>query len=186
MKLTYLTMLLLLICSSCSKCPDSNEIRNTYNVNQNDLPYIIPYTDTSIVRFLKNGTDTITFTSQGLQNTYAIESFSEDKCTGNNKVQQVILRMKSSDNEYFETQFGGTKNFKNLGVYVNLNGTLFKECIDVNFIRYYPPVLSYEILNTNYDSLTILTSQYFDTLFFKPKFGFVYFKINNDNYKVIK
>jgi hypothetical protein len=181
-KQLYLTTVLLLIIlfySSCNTCPPSDE-GSTYNVNTDDLPYIIPYTETSKVRFLKNGKDTITFISQGLKKTYIKQGVANGNCEGTDKLQQYSLRMAGND-EFFETMYGGTPNFQSIGVSVTINGIIFNDIPYAGFIKYYPPVLSYKVLNIKYDSVTLLTSKYKDTLYYKPKYGFIYFKTSGNN-----
>ena len=180
--LTSVMLISVLFWSSCKKCSDGTG--NTYNVNQVDLPYIIPYTDSSKVRFLKNGTDTLTYTSQGLKQTYISQNVPEDGCSHTDRLQQFSLQMKCNEKEYFETQLGGEYGTKvNVKFYGAEN---FKEITKYDFIKYYPPALNYVVLNTKYDSITLLTTNYKDTLYFKPKFGYIYFKINNNIYQLIK
>jgi len=192
-KQLYLTTVLLLIIlfySSCTKCPDSSS-GNTYNVSQEDLPYIIPYTDTSKVRFLKNGKDTITFTSQGLKSTYNIEGFADGECAGKNKFQQCSLKMICNDDEFFEIYYTYQIGLTIPIVKVIVNKKMFdrnisnNEMTASNFKRYYPPPYKFIDNNTVYDSITPMIS-YNDSLIFKPSFGFVYFKINGNRYQLFK
>ena len=182
-KQLYLTTVLLLIIlfySSCTKCPDSSS-GNTYNVSQEDLPYIIPYTDTSKVRFLKNGKDTLTFTSQGLKSTYTIEGFADGECAGKNKVQQVSLRMKYNDDEFFEiTEKADSK----ISYYVN-NQDMYDE-IYTTFYSY--GNLSTEFLDSilingyKYDSIYKIKNSYGSYIILKEKIGLLQYKLNNITY----
>ena len=178
--LTLLSLLLTLFISSCKKCPDNNG--NTYNVNQADLPYIIPYNDTSKVRFLKNGTDTLTFTSQGLQNTYISQTVPDDGCSHTDKLQQYSLKMKCNESEFFEIILDNYITF-------NMNDYVFEKMFGQ---KYYVGssnlkrtlIQSININNISYDSVQQINAgnNYFIV---KPKYGII--KINtNDTYEIIK
>lgn len=98
--LTILLFAILLI-NACSK--DCTEKTINKYVDQSYLPYIIPYSDTSTRLFLKNGTDTLLFKSQGLKetvndyyNTFRCETF---------KLQQYSLKMAASDTDYFRISY---------------------------------------------------------------------------------
>jgi hypothetical protein len=188
---TTVLLLTILFYSSCKKCPDENNIRNTYSVNQADLPIIIPYNDTSKVRFLKNGIDTLTFTSQGLKSTYTIQGFADGECAGKNKFQQCSLKMICNDDEFFETYYTFQTGLTIPIVKVNINNNLFEKTINDNemiadyFIRYYPPAFKFNLNGLVYDSITPMRNSY-DSLIFKPKLGFIYFKINGNRYQIIR
>ena len=178
---TTVLLLTILFYSSCKKWPDENNIRNTYSVNQADLPIIIPYTDTSKVRFLKNGTDTLTFTSQGLKSIYTIEGFADGECAGKNKVQQVSLRMKYNDDEFFEiTEKADSK----ISYYVN-NQDMYDE-IYTTFYSY--GNLSTEFLDSilingyKYDSIYKIKNSYGSYIILKEKIGILQYKLNNITY----
>ena len=178
--LYLICILLIALVSNCSKCPDPKS-GNTFNVNQDDLPYIIPYSDTSKVRFLKNGTDTVIFVSQGLKNTYIEQNQADGNCSSTNRIQQFSLMMKYNENEYFEI-FDFASN-----VDLIINKVTWGSFSHVRFTSYYPlPILSYMINNTKYDSVKVFTNdESNDTLIFKPKVGLL--KIKSTNlYEIIK
>jgi hypothetical protein len=183
--LIYFTFLLIVISSGCNTCPPSDE-GSTYNVNSNYLPYIIPYTDTSKVRFLKNRKDTITFVSQGLHSTFIKEGIANGNCAGTNHLQEVSLIMNSYENDFFEIAYSEGKSSA-YGVDIKINNSFFESYSKARFTSYYPlPILSYTVNNIKYDSIKILLNKYNnDTVIFKPKIGIL--KINTDNiYEIIK
>jgi hypothetical protein len=184
-QLYLITLLLLtLFFSNCDKCPDSGSGK-TYNVNQADLPYIIPYNDTSKVRFLKNGIDTLTFISQGLKSTYINQSVENGNCSSTNRLQQISLKMISSNNEFFEIK---VKNEELNYIYMTCNNYTFDKMfgqqyyasgsLTRNFIK------SVIINNISYDSVQQINDKGYYFIV-KPKLGIL--KIStNDSYELIK
>ena len=177
--LTAVILISVLLWSSCKKCSDSNG--NTYNVDQADLPYIIPYTDSSKVRFLKNGIDTLTFISQGLKNTYISQNVPGDGCSQTDKLQQFSLKMKCSENEFFEiTEKADLK----ISYYLN-NQEIYNE-VYTTFYSY--GNLSTEFLDSilingyKYDSVYKIKNSYGSYIILKEKLGLLQYKSNNNIY----
>ncbi|MCX6187547.1 MAG: hypothetical protein NTU43_11235 [Bacteroidetes bacterium] len=180
----YLTTLLLLILfiSNCDKCPDSGS-GNTHNVYPPDIPIIFPYNDTSRVRFLKNGTDTIIFISQGLKSTYIKNGVANGNCAGTDRLQQISLKMEKDGNESFEII--ETSNSDN-EILINVNNLFFGYYSSGQLASFYPlPLKSYLINSVKYDSVKILTKVGSnDTIIFKPKIGVLKIKSNNTYEKI--
>lgn len=183
--------LLSIVNSNCNKCPDSDS-GNTYNVNQADLPYIIPYTDSSKVRFLKNGTDTLTFTSQGLKQTYISQTVPDDGCSHVDKLQQFSLKMKCNESEFFEIINGPISSDDEITILVNntiFNNMFFvrNNIYDQNKTLKDVFINNITILNTSYDSLTNITLKDTTNYFlFKGKIGMLKYRLNNNTYELIK
>ena len=171
-------ILLIALVSNCSKCPDPKS-GNTFNVNQDDLPYIIPYSDTSKVRFLKNGTDTVIFVSQGLKNTYIEQNQADGNCSSTNRIQQFSLMMKSKNNDFFEMQI---LNDKIDYITFNINNLLFEKMFGQQFYA------TGDLKRTFIDSISINNSLFdsvqqinFGNNYFivKPRYGILKIKSTN-------
>jgi len=184
--LTILLFAILLI-NACSKdgCPGSNPTES--GVNKSYLPYIIPYSDTSTRLFLKNGTDTLVFRSQGLEERKINETFGEN-CDSYN-LQQYSLKMAASDTDYFRInyyaeKFGTLKNdyFIISGNYQSKSEYYYSDV----FIEYFPTVKTTVILNNNYDSIRFLTNFFGDTFIIRPKTGILKIQTKNVLYELIK
>jgi hypothetical protein len=179
-----LLFLLTIVISNCNKCPDSDS-GNTYNVNQADLPYIIPYTDSSKVRFLKNGTDTLTFISQGLKNEYTKQFVGGGNCGQTDRLQQLSLIMKCKEGDFFEIK---VKNEVLNYIYLTCNNYTFDKMFGQ---QYYASgsltrtfIKSMVINNISYDSVQQINDKGYYFIV-KPKFGIL--KIStNDLYELIK
>lgn len=181
--LTTVILISVLLWSSCKKCSDGTG--NTYNVDQADLPYIIPYTDSSKVRFLKNGTDTLTFTSQGLKQTYISQTVPDDGCSHTDRLQQLSLIMKCNESEFFEIK---VKNEVINYIYLTCNNYTFNKMFGQKFYasgsltRTF--VKSVVINNVSYDSVQQINDKGYYFIV-KPKLGIL--KIStNDSYELIK
>ena len=188
--LTAVILISVLLWSSCKKCSDSNG--NTYNVDQADLPYIIPYTDSSKVRFLKNGIDTLTFISQGLKNTYISQNVPGDGCSQTDKLQQFSLKMKCNESEFFEIINGPISSDNEISI--QINNTIFDNIFFVKNNLYDQNktlknvfINNITIANTSYDSLTKISLKDTTTYFlFKGKIGMLKYRLNNNIYELIK
>ena len=154
-KLIYITLLTSIFYACNKDCENNNK---SFYVNSNDMPYIIPYTDTSRVRFIKNGTDTLTYISQGLKETYFdgyISNTQSGGCGTNAKYQQNSLKMRYSDNDFFEIivnpfEFEGS----NIGLNVNKS---MRKFTSTQFTSIYPlPIINYTINKVKYDSVKVL------------------------------
>jgi hypothetical protein len=124
--------------------------------------------------------------SQGLKTTYVNEGIANGNCAGTNHLQQVSLKMKGSEGDFFEIAYSEGKT-SSYGVDIKVNNSFFESYSTVRFTSYYPlPILSYTVNNIKYDSIKILLNKYNnDTVIFKPQIGIL--KINTDNiYEIIK
>jgi hypothetical protein len=172
---TILLFAILLI-NACSKdgCPDSKPIEK--GVNKSYLPYIIPYSDTSTRLFLKNGTDTLVFKSQGLKETITNKQAGEGSCDQYN-LQEYSLKMAASDTDFFQINYYGDWQgvpLVNLSInYIEMNGM-----DDSRFLNYTPWRTMF-ILTNKYDSITISKNNYGDTIYSKQKFGVIRIKSKN-------
>jgi hypothetical protein len=183
MKTTHILLslaVLLLLWSSCKpSCPDPGNQVNY--VDKTYLPDIIPYSDTSTALFLKNGKDTLLFKSQGLKETYVGSSTLDSDCPKNYSNQQYILTMKASDTDYFEIDYNiSYVQFKLVKRYISKN-LHYRD-----FLKYYPPVLTQTVLNTKYDTLSLLRNDLGLVVYAKPKLGVVKIVNANTTYELIK
>ncbi|MES2725478.1 MAG: hypothetical protein V4643_00155 [Bacteroidota bacterium] len=165
---------------SCSTdCPDNTPTTNY--VDQAYLPDIIPYSDTSTRRFLKNGSDTLVFTSQGLKETFESGSTLSGDCAKSYKNQKLSLKMAASDTDFFEITYDRT--------YVKLtlnNKYISDNLIYQDFIKYYPPVLSETVLNNKYDTISLLRNNSNLVAYVKPKMGVIKIVSSKNTYELIK
>ncbi len=188
--LAAVILICVLLWSSCKKCSDGTG--NTYNVDQAELPYIIPYSDTSKVRFLKNGIDTLTFISQGLKNTYISQNVPGDGCSQTDKLQQFSLKMKCNESEFFEIINGPISSDNEISI--QINNTIFDNIFFVKNNLYDQNktlknvfINNITIANTSYDSLTKISLKDTTTYFlFKGKIGMLKYRLNNNIYELIK
>ncbi|MES2725477.1 MAG: hypothetical protein V4643_00150 [Bacteroidota bacterium] len=170
--------------SSCSTdCPDSGT--QTNYVDQAYLPDIIPYSNTSIRRFLRNGKDTLVFYSQSLKETFESGSTLSGDCPKNYKNQQFSLKMVASDTDFFEMRYYAIKTGGVARVKINTsNYWSSDEGSYIGFNHYYPPVLSITVNNTFYDTITILKNE-LDSVYLKPKVGVLKIKTDKVTYELI-
>jgi hypothetical protein len=187
--LTILLFAILLI-NACGKegCPDSKPIER--GIDKSYLPYIIPYSDTSTRLFLKNGTDTLVFRSQGLKETITNEQAGEGSCNQYN-LQKYSLYMVASDSDYFRINYYTGINWgpsvKYLFVVNNIINNS-KEYSEGGFKFYtnYPPIIKKTVLNTIYDSIYSLSDPNFEEIYVKPNIGIIKVKTSNYTLELIK
>lgn len=188
-KLIYLTLLASLFYACSKDCERYNETRN---VNVSNLSIVIPYTDTSTVKFIKNGTDTLTYTSQGLKETYTDSYESNTRsggCGTNLKLQQYSLKMKHSDNEFFEIKFYRNYSSSNY-IDLNINGVDFNKLSAPEYVainseltgEYLDNYVINNITYSNVSKININKETYFS---FKPKIGLLKAVVNNNTYELI-
>jgi hypothetical protein len=181
---TILLFAILLI-NACSKgCPKSKPIEK--GVDKSYLPYIIPYSDTSTRLFLKNGTDTLVFKSQGLKETKILYGPIAESCDQYN-IQQYSLKMAASDSDFFEVSFFAKGNSSlNYGRY-NFNYQFTsKEIFDDALVLYYPPVIKMNILNTVYDTVNVVPLKPDGNIYSKKYIGIIKIETSNSMYELIK
>ena len=178
----------ILIINACGKegCPDSKPIEK--GVDKSYLPYIIPYSDTSTRLFLKNGTDTLVFKSQGLKETKSSAIAGEGNCDKFN-LQKYSLQMAASDTDYFQINYYADKFGTLKNDYKIISGNYYSESkyyLSDDFINYFPTVKSVVVLNNNYDSIRSLTNSFNDIFITKPKTGILKIQTKNVLYELIK
>jgi hypothetical protein len=176
----YLVLLSVLI-NACSKgCPDSKPIER--GVDKSYLPNIIPYSDTSTRLFLKNGTDTLLFKSQGLKETITNELYGES-CENYN-IQKYNLKMAASDTDFFQINYYG---YWQGGPLVRYNSSNFEtnEIYDGRYINFFQ-LKQLSVLSHIYDSVSISPNTYGDTVYSNLKFGVLRVKDMNNVYELIK
>jgi hypothetical protein len=184
-KLIYITLLTSIFYTCNKDCENNNK---TFYVYSSDLPFIILYTDTSRVKFIKNGTDTLTYISQGLKETYLdgyISNTQSGGCGTNAKYQRYSLKMQNSNDEFFQiTQYANNEGADKVKLEIN------SLSIDGNrtnhYMSNYPPILSCFANNIKYDSVSIFSLNQQDTFIFKPRIGIVKMKINNNIYEILR
>jgi hypothetical protein len=185
--LTILLFAILLI-NACGKegCPDSKPIEK--GVDKSYLPYIFPYSDTSTRLFLKNGTDTLVFRSQGLKETITNEQAGEGSCNQYN-LQQYSLKMAASDTDYFLINYYATKFGSLYNDYEIISGNNYSKSesdLARDFVNYFPTVETIIILNNNYDSIRNYTNSFNDKFIIRPKTGIIKMQTKNVLYELIK
>jgi hypothetical protein len=189
--LTILLFAILLI-NACGKegCPDSKPIEK--GVDKSYLPYIIPYSDTSTRLFLKNGTDTLVFKSQGLKETKILYGPIAESCDKYN-LQQISLKMAANDTDFFQINFYARK----LGdPMVNFEIVNSKEVIITDVYQYFydyfkiyinsKPINKINILNFTYDSVNILKPYPNLSIYTKPNVGIIKIETSNNIYELVK
>jgi len=184
---TVLLFAILLI-NACGKegCPDSKPIEK--GVDKSYLPYIIPYSDTSTRLFLKNGTDTLVFKSQGLKETKISAIAGEGNCDQYN-LQKYSLQMAASDTDYFRINYYSDKFGTLKNDYEIISGNYYsvsKYYLSDDFINYFPTVKSIVVLNNNYDSIRNYTNSFGDTFITRPKTGILKIQTKKVMYELIK
>lgn len=190
-KLVYLAILASIFFACNKDCERYNETRN---VNVSDLSAVIPYSDSSTVKFIKNGTDTLIYSSQGLKEIYNDTYESNTRsggCGTNLKLQQYSLKMKHSDNEFFEITINSNYNGSD-NVTVNINDKdIYEGLFGSNYYVYNPPILTGELLNslkinnTLYTNVNKISFSSKDYILAKGKLGIIKISINNESYELI-
>ena len=184
-KLIYLALLTSIFYACSKDCENNNK---TFYIYSSDLPYIIPYSDSSKVRFLKNGIDTLTYISQGLKETFAdgyISNTQTGGCGTNSKYQRKSLKMLCLNSEFFQvTQYANNAGADK--VKIEINNYSLDDRLTNQYISNYPPLLSCVANNIKYDSIAIFSLNEKDTFIFKPRIGIVKMKINNSLYEIIR
>jgi len=186
---TILLFAILLI-NGCSKdgCPDSKPIERV--VNKSYLPYIIPYSDTSTRLFLKNGTDTLVFKSQGLEESKTLRGAGEGNCDQYN-LQHYNLKMAANDSDYFRINYYTGINWGPSVKYLFVVNNVInysKEYSEGGFKFYinYPPIIKRTVLNTIYDSIYSLSDPNFEEIYVKPNIGIIKVKTSSYTLELIK
>ncbi|MES2725472.1 MAG: hypothetical protein V4643_00125 [Bacteroidota bacterium] len=173
--------------SSCSTdCPDNTPTTNY--VDQAYLPDIIPYSDTSTRRFLKNGSDTLVFTSQGLKEIFESGSTLSGDCPKSYKNQKLSLKMAASDTDFFEILFTSTNDIK-----LSINDMKFdnlfwvrENIYDQNKELSSVFIDEFTVLNNTYTSVTkISSSSPSDYFVNKGKYGLIKIAVKGNVYELI-
>ena len=182
-KLLFLFTTLVLF-GNCAKDECQGSTYNK-NVDESYLPDIIPYSDTSTRLFLKNGRDTLLFTSQGLKEEIVKDYSGEGTCDTYN-LQQFSLKMAASDTDFFEIKYYATRK---IGTVVTLginDYDITQEYDYSNFRYYYPPIIKIEILKNSFDTVLVLPLTSTGNLYIKPKLGILKIKASFNTYELIK
>ena len=180
--LTLITILLFF--SNCSK--DCKPETFNKNVNESYLPDIMPYSDTSTRLFLKNRKDTLLFKSLGINKQIIKDDDNVEGCDIYN-LEELTLLMSASDTDYFLIKYYAIRDgVPSVKIRIG-NSMETSEYPYNNFRRYYPPIISIDILNTRYDTVNILnTYNNLCTIYSKPKIGILKFQTPTNVYELIK
>jgi len=180
----------LILFSNCSKDKCQGSIYNKY-LDKSYLPDIIPYSDTSTAFFLKNGRDTLLFTSQGLKEETVKYYSSEGTCDTYN-LQKFSLTMAASDTDYFQINYCADRQLVPLVNFIVLSGENYYETREFSYsaFRNYikSSIVKVTILNNVYDSVFSLPQleEDFQELIVKPKIGVLKIKTLRTTYELIK
>jgi hypothetical protein len=187
-KLSSLVIIILIMNSCFKECPEGLSEHNE-GLDKINLPYIIPYSDTSTMLFLKNGKDTLLFKSEGLKESYEFAEFGEIGGCNKYKLQKFTLKMAASETDYISIHYytginwgPSVKLFFNLGESYKLT----TEYSENNFIHYTDyKIVKKNILNTMYDSINSLSDPNFEEIYFKPKIGLLKVKTSKFSLELI-
>jgi hypothetical protein len=187
-KLIYLALVTSIFCACNKDCERYNETRN---VNVSDLPAVIPYSDSSTVKFIKNGTDTLTYTSQGLKETYTDSYESNTRsggCGTNLKLQQYSLKMKHSDDEFFEIiDYSKYNASDNISVNIN-NRVKFTQLYAQNYYSYGNAIVidTITINNCKYEKISKVYVDVNNYFLGTGKIGIIKMVVNGNTYELVK
>ena len=164
----------------------------TYNLNvdKSYLPDIMPYSDTSTRFFLRNGKDTLLFTSQGLKEETVKYYSSEGTCDTYN-LQKFSLTMSASDTDYFQINFYADRQLVPLVNFIVLSEENYYKTREFSYsaFRNYikSSIVKVTILNNVYDSVFSLPQleEDFQELIIKPKIGVLKIKTTGFTYELI-
>ena len=190
-KLLFLFTTLVLF-GNCAKDECQGSTYNK-NVDESYLPDIIPYSDTSTRLFLKNGRDTLLFTSQGLKEEIVKDYSGEGTCDTYN-LQRFSLKMAASDTDFFEIKYYTTRKGGFSRVNFNLlSGVNYEETDEFDYSGFrnyykYLPIVKLTILNNVYDTVYAvpLFDENFQELLVKTKIGVLKIKTSRTTYELIK
>ena len=184
----YLLLLSILI-NACNKDDCDNSTVNKY-VDQSYVPYIIPYSDTSTRLFLKNGTDTLLFKSQGLKE--STEFYQESAINGYCRkycMQKLSLKLAASDTVYFLLNYYADRDGTLFNDYEIVNGNNYSKSesdLSRDFVNYFPTIEKTIILNNSYDSIRNYTNSFGDIFIARPKTGVLKIQTKRVLYELIK
>lgn len=173
---------------ACSTCSDG--VRDVYYLDQTDFDNILsPYCDSCKVKFIKNGTDTLTYSSSGVSKDFIDERLGAGGCSELYKIERKSLTMKASESEYFKiTLFSMRSSYlADLNYEIN-NYDFYKDgSYTFNSEGDLKSVFmnEYTINQFKYDSVFKVSTQYGAYLVFKKKVGIIEFKSKNDLYQII-
>jgi hypothetical protein len=183
-KLLIVFSLALLINSCKQECSRGFE---TIYVDESYLPSFIPYSDTSTRLFLKNGTDTLLFKSQGLVKDFGVD-FTQGNCTVEQNLQRFSLKMKANDSDYFtHTYVADRSRVSNVffNYVINRDQEVYNSTYYL-FDNLRTKATTITVLNNSYDSSFSLTSQYFKELYINPKIGLIKVRTAKYSLELIK
>jgi hypothetical protein len=192
MNIKIFTILLfaILLINACGKDDCDKTTINKY-VDKSYLPYIIPYSDTSRRLFLKNGSDTLLFKSQGLKETVN-DYYNSFRCE-TFKLQQYSLKMAASDTDFFEVNYYARWQGISMVNFSLVNGQEFIVTDEYQYAYdnfksyiYQLPIIKVNVLNNNYDSVRILKPFSNLIICLKPIIGIIKIETSNGTYELIK
>ena len=167
-------------------CPDGKKPFEK-PIDPRNLPYVMPYSDTSTRLFLKNGKDTLLFKSQGLKETFTINPI-PDICD-EYRLQENSIKMAASENDYFVIYYN-THIIENPDVFfyfvTNDEPYRTKKISERGFSNYTEnKIVKINILNTVYDSVYSLYDPNFEELYVKPNIGLLKLKTSKYTLELI-
>lgn len=185
---TYILCFLFLGLFACNKCPEG--VTDTYYIIQTDLDNILsPYCDSCKVKFIKNGTDTLTYSSSGVSKDFIDEYVGAGGCSELYRIERKAITMRASESEYFKITLlnAGLTDLADLNYEIN-NYDFYKDGstgfnsrgdLKSEFIN------EYTINQFKYDTVFKVSTKYGAYLVFKEKVGIIEFKSKNNLYQII-
>ena len=185
MKIITLTYLIIIITFfyACSKCEETTGRTETLDLDFQKL--LFPYENYKSVKFLRNKKDTIIFYNYGLQTNYNY-TYTQEDCPTKIPLEQKFMQFADSlfgDNFYLNYYINSAfyDNFA-----ISINNTIYTNENSIGFIKTSNTPVSVNILNKQYDTVTIISNVLKETLIFKKKkYGLLQFTNNGNLFELI-
>ena len=185
MKTKTITYLLFIatIFYGCSKCEETTGRTETLDLDFQKL--LFPYENYKSVKFLRNKKDTITFYNYGLQTTYNY-TYTQEDCPTKIPLEQKYLQFIDStyNNNFYLNYYINSSFYDDFAI--SINNKSYANGNSLGFIKTSNPPISVKILNKQYDTVTIVTNIFKDSLTFKKKkYGLIQFTNNGNLFELI-
>lgn len=189
---------LVLVLNSCTR-----KEAPTFNIDSSIIESFLPYTKGASVKFLKNGKDTLVYTSLGLKiNTnYYIDQSDEFKEGYNMQFCELVLMAADSNSFIFNIipQVHNQEQNQSKCLYEVFGKTFITSYFikTVNHVSNFSDVFSFNniasksivdmnILNINYNNVNVIKTPALESFCFVPKLGIVKIITNeNETYELI-
>jgi hypothetical protein len=171
--------LLLFACNKCEETTDRPKI-----VGRTDIPVLFPYDLSNKIKFLKNKKDTISFYNLGIQTSYNYTN-TQAECPVKIPLEQKSMQLLDSNGGnsiglYYYVNSAFSQDFS-----IVVNNTIVANSSTMSFAPT-RPVLHTTILGKYYDTISVWTINFQDSVVFKTvNYGVLKYTSNGDLFELI-